>query len=118
MTRSLVNTPVRGIKLHEYQAGALLDKFKVSIPLGQVAFKEDQAYKIAQTFEDGCVVKSQILGGGRGMGHIRETGFQGGVKVCNTAEDARQMAHEVLGKHLVTKQSGAEGLPVNSVYLV
>ena len=52
------------------------------------------------------------------MGHIRETGFKGGVKVVDTAEQARDFAHEVLGKHLVTKQSGENGLPVNCVYSV
>ncbi len=77
---------VRGIKLHEYQAGNLLDKYKVSIPLGEVAFTSEEAHKIASKFDNGCVVKSQILGGGRGMGHIKETGYQGGVKVVDTAE--------------------------------
>jgi len=42
--------------------------------------------KIAKKFDNGCVVKSQILGGGRGMGHIKETGYQGGVKVVDTPE--------------------------------
>lgn len=67
--------PARGIKLHEYQAGALLHQFKVAIPLGDVAFTDEEAYKLANKFSNGCVVKSQILGGGRGMGHIKETGF-------------------------------------------
>ena len=82
----LTQQPVRGIKLHEYQAGALLDKFNVRIPLGTVAFTPEEVFATAQRFENGCVVKSQILGGGRGQGHIRETGYQGGVKVVDTAE--------------------------------
>lgn len=53
--------------------------------------------------QGGCVVKSQVLAGGRGMGHIRETGFKGGVKVVNNAAEAKAYAGEVLGKHLVTK---------------
>ena len=52
------------------------------------------------------------------MGHIKETGFQGGVKLADTADQAAGLAKEYLGKHLVTKQSGEEGLIVNSVYLV
>jgi hypothetical protein len=45
--QSMVSTPARGIKLHEYQAGALLDKFNVAIPLGVTAKSVDEAYKIA-----------------------------------------------------------------------
>ena len=52
------------------------------------------------------------------MGHIKETGFQGGVKLVNTPEEAKQIATEFIGNHLVTKQSGEDGLPVNCVYLV
>jgi len=115
---TLLTTPNRGIKLHEYQAGSLLSSFNVSIPLGEVAKTAEEAVKIASKFDNGCVVKSQILGGGRGQGHIKETGFQGGVKLVDTAEQAGKLATEYLGKHLVTKQSGEEGLPVNFVYLV
>jgi succinyl-CoA synthetase beta subunit len=115
---ALVNTPSRGIKLHEYQAGALLDSYRVAIPLGEVAFTADEAHKIASKFDNGCVVKSQILGGGRGMGYIKETGYQGGVKLVDTPEQAKAVASEFLGNRLVTKQSGEDGLPVNCVYLV
>ena len=66
----------------------------------------------------GFVLKSQSLCGGRGMGHFKETGFQGGVKVVNTREEIRAMAKEFVGKTLVTKQTGAKGLPVNKVYIV
>ena len=115
---ALMTTPVRGIKLHEYQAGALLSSFNVSIPLGEVATTPAEAFAIASKFDNGCVVKSQILGGGRGQGFIKETGYQGGVKLCDTPEQAEALAKEYLGNRLVTKQSGEEGLPVNSVYLV
>lgn len=102
-SNQLVKTPVRGIKLHEYQAGALLSSYKVNIPIGDVAFSVDEVKKIASGHEGGCVVKSQVLAGGRGMGHIRETGYKGGVKVVNNADEAAAFASEVLGKHLVTK---------------
>ena len=76
MPKTMLTTqPVRGIKLHEYQAGALLDKFNVKIPLGVVATTVEETFAIASRFSNGCVVKSQILGGGRGLGHIKETGF-------------------------------------------
>ena len=52
------------------------------------------------------------------MGHIKETGYQGGVKVVDTAEQAKAVAGELIGNHLVTKQSGENGLPVNCVYIV
>jgi len=92
INQNIINTPVRGIKLHEYQAGALLDKFKVAIPLGETATTAEGAYKIAKKFENGCVVKSQILGGGRGLGYFKETNFKGGVHVVDTPEQARDMA--------------------------
>ena len=49
---------MRGLKLHEYQAGALLRKFNVQIPLGNVAFTEAEAYEEAKKLPGGCVVKS------------------------------------------------------------
>ena len=54
----MTQTPARGIKLHEYQAGALLDSFRVAIPLGDVAKSPEEAFKIASKFDNGCVVKS------------------------------------------------------------
>ena len=73
--RSMMQMPFRGIKLHEYQAGNLLHKFNVQIPLGSVAFTPEEAEAAAKTMPAGCVVKSQVLGGGRGLGHFKETGF-------------------------------------------
>ena len=94
--------PMRRLKLHEYQAGALLNSFKVPIPVGSVAFSPDDAHKIASDIDGGCVVKSQILGGGRGLGHFKETGFKGGVHLVDNADQAKSMATEMLGKSLVT----------------
>lgn len=109
--------PMRGLKLHEYQAGALLNSFKVPIPLGNVATTPAEARKIA-TEIGSCVVKAQVLGGGRGMGHFKETGFKGGVHLVDDPANAERVASEMLGKTLVTKQSGEAGLPCNTVYLV
>ena len=78
--------PMRGLKLHEYQAGALLSSHQVPIPIGNVAFSPDEAQKIASGIDGGMVVKSQVLGGGRGLGHFKETGFQGGVHLVDNAD--------------------------------
>lgn len=119
--RALVGNPslpLRRLKLHEYQAGALLNSFNVPIPLGDVARTPEEAFKIAEKLPGGCVVKSQVLGGGRGLGHFKETGFKGGVHLVDSASKAQDMAKEMLGNSLVTKQSGEDGLPCNAVYLV
>ena len=109
--------PVRGLKLHEYQAGALLHSFQVPIPVGSVARTPTEARDVAAKIGS-CVVKAQVLGGGRGLGHFKETGFQGGVHLVDDATNAERVATEMLGKTLVTKQSGEDGLPCNAVYLV
>lgn len=93
---------MRRLKLHEYQAGALLNSYNVPIPVGNVAFSPDEAQRIASDINGGCVVKSQVLGGGRGLGHFKETGFQGGVHLVDNADQAKAMANEMLGKTLVT----------------
>jgi len=117
--RQLVKTPQRNMKLHEYQAGALLHSYKCTIPLGNVAYTPEEAFKVSSQFKSsGYVVKAQVLGGGRGLGHFKETGFQGGVHIVDTPEKVQSVAKEMLGNSLVTKQSGAEGLPCNAIYIV
>jgi succinyl-CoA synthetase beta subunit len=107
------------MKLHEYQAGALLHSYKISIPLGNVARTPEEAHQVASTFKsDGYVVKAQVLGGGRGLGHFKETGFQGGVHIVDTPNKVKDIAQSMLGNTLVTKQSGADGLPCSAVYIV
>ena len=101
-SNQLINTPQRGIKLHEYQAGALLSKYRVNIPLGEVAFTADEAHKIASGLPGGCVVKSQILGGGRGQGTF-QNGFKGGVHLVKDAAGAKDIAGKMLGQRLITK---------------
>jgi succinyl-CoA synthetase beta subunit len=110
--------PMRGLKLHEYQAGALLASHNVPIPLGEVAFSADEAFAKAAGFKGGVVVKSQALTGGRGLGHFKETGFQGGVHIVDTPEQVKEVSQQMIGNSLVTKQSGEEGVKVAAVYLV
>merc|ERR1712166_681648 len=106
------------MKLHEYQAGALLHKYNITIPLGNVAYTPEEAEAVSNFKSNGYVVKSQVLAGGRGMGHFKETGFQGGVHIVDTPEKVKTVAKEMLGNTLITKQSGADGLPCNFVYIV
>merc|ERR1719261_2237604 len=64
------------------------------------------------------VVKSQVLAGGRGLGHVKENGFQGGVHVAKDKNHALELGEKMMGNTLVTKQTGAEGKPINTLLLV
>jgi len=113
--------PIRGLKLHEYQAGALLHSYNVPIPIGKVAFSAEEALTEANNFgkeHDAYVVKAQVLGGGRGLGHFKETGFKSGVHIVDTPAKVGALSSEMIGKSLVTKQSGEEGFPCSAVYIV
>ena len=83
--------PMRRLKLHEYQAGKLLHKYRIPIPLGNVAFNGKEAYLVAKQFGQQkkmeYVVKAQILGGGRGLGTFKENGYKGGVHIVKTPEE-------------------------------
>ena len=96
------------MKIHEYQAKAILARHGVSIPRGEVAFNADEAGKAARRLGTPItVVKAQIHAGGRGKG--------GGVKVARSAEEAEQLAKVILGMTLVTPQTGPEGRVVSRV---
>ena len=93
------------MKIHEYQGKELLRKFGVPVPRGIIARSAAEAYQAAK--ELACtpvVVKAQIHAGGRGKG--------GGVKLAKNAEEAREVAKEMLGMNLVTHQTGPEGREV------
>src|SRR5436190_19539598 len=100
------------MNIHEYQAKQLLAQYGVAVPPGQVCDSADAARKIAaEFFGKGAslvVVKSQIHAGGRGKGTFK-SGFQGGVKLCKTADEVFEKAKAMLGNVLVTKQTGPEG---------
>ena len=95
------------MKVHEYQAKSLLEKFGVTIPRGEVTDNADEARDIAKRLGGRCVVKAQIHAGGRGKG--------GGVKVAKDADDAYALAKKMLGMTLVTHQTGPEGKEVRKV---
>jgi len=93
------------MKIHEYQGKELLNKFGVAVPRGLVARSPEEAYKAAKELgTEVVVVKAQIHAGGRGKG--------GGVKLAGSAEEARDIARQILGMKLVTHQTGPEGREV------
>jgi succinyl-CoA synthetase beta subunit len=106
------------MNIHEYQAKELLEKFGVATTRGKVAGSPDEAEQIARELAPAeVVVKAQIHAGGRGKG-IFANGFKGGVHVCKTPEEAREIASQMLGQTLVTHQTGPAGRIVNKVLLV
>src|SRR5690349_5529392 len=93
------------MKIHEYQGKELLRKYGVPVPRGIVAHSPEEAYHAAKELGgDIVVVKAQIHAGGRGKG--------GGVKLARSADEARDLARQMLGMNLVTHQTGPEGREV------
>src|SRR3979490_2685169 len=97
------------MKIHEYQAKALLAKYGVPVPRGEVARTVDEAEAVASRIGGSVVVKAQIHAGGRGKG--------GGVKVAKNAEEATEIAQKILGMTLVTHQTGPEGRVVHRILI-
>jgi succinyl-CoA synthetase beta subunit len=103
------------MNIHEYQAKELLTKVGADNPRGAVARTAAEAEKVARELgTNSIVVKAQIHAGGRGKGSFTN-GFQGGVHLCKTAGQARDLAAKMLGQTLVTHQTGPEGRVVNQV---
>lgn len=114
-----VRVSKRFLHLHEYQSLGVFSKFGVGVPRFAYAQSPEDvkvcAEKVTGGSENKVVIKAQVLAGGRGMGHFKENGFQGGVKVANNAKEAEEVARKMIGKTLVTKQTGAAGKPCNGV---
>ena len=103
------------MNIHEYQAKELLQKFGVATPRGKVASTPDEAEQVARELGDvDLVVKAQIHAGGRGKGSFTN-GFKGGVHLCKSRKEARELAAKMLGQTLVTHQTGPQGRVVNKV---
>ncbi|HYG36136.1 MAG TPA: ADP-forming succinate--CoA ligase subunit beta [Clostridia bacterium] len=106
------------MNIHEFQAKELLAQNGVALPPGEVCDTADAARQIAQKlFVQGArliAVKAQVHAGGRGKGTFK-SGYQGGVKLCSTAEDVHEKAKAMLGNVLVTKQTGPEGRLVSKL---
>ena len=101
------------MKIHEYQAKAIIQKFGVAVPRGEVATTREEAENAAKNLlaagASGVVVKAQIHAGGRGKG--------GGVKIAKSAQEAAEIAARMLGMKLVTHQTGPEGKEVRRLLI-
>ena len=105
------------MNIHEYQAKELFDRFQVPSPKGKVASTAKEAYDAAKWLGvQHLVVKAQVHAGGRGKGTFKN-GFKGGVHLVESAESARDVATQMLGEVLVTKQTGDEGRLVRKVMI-
>ena len=108
------------MNIHEYQAKLLLSEFQVPVAQGAVAFSPQEAVKAAESLGGPVwAVKSQIHAGGRGKGRFKESdsGDQGGVRIVRSIDEVRDNAEQMLGKTLVTHQSGPGGKTVNRIYV-
>jgi succinyl-CoA synthetase beta subunit len=98
------------MKIHEYQGKAILARYGVPVPRGEVAFNADEAADIARRLGGTVVVvKAQIHAGGRGKG--------GGVKLARSPEEAQKLAAKMIGMTLVTHQTGPDGRVVGRVLI-
>ncbi|MEM9270494.1 MAG: ADP-forming succinate--CoA ligase subunit beta, partial [Pseudomonadota bacterium] len=108
------------MNIHEYQAKKLLAEYGAPVSDGRAVLRAEEA-KTAAGELDGpvWVVKAQIHAGGRGKGTFKETeaGEGGGVRITKSVEDAAHEAEKMLGRTLVTKQTGAPGKQVGRVYI-
>ena len=108
------------MNIHEYQAKELLARFGVPVPAGHAAMSVEEAVRDAKLLPGPLwVVKAQIHAGGRGKGKFKELGpdAKGGVRLARSIEEVRRHAEEMLGKTLVTVQTGAEGKQVQRLYI-
>ena len=105
------------MNIHEYQAKQLFADAGVAVPQGTVAQSVEDFDQALATLPSGnsIVVKAQIHAGGRGKGTFKD-GFQGGVHVVSTPEEAKEKAEAMLGNVLVTKQTGEAGKEVSTIY--
>ena len=97
------------MKIHEYQAKAILAQYNVPVPRGQVAYTVEEAEAAARALGGSVVVKAQIHAGGRGKG--------GGVKVAKNAIEAVELARKIMGMTLITHQTGPEGRVVQRLLI-
>jgi len=98
------------LKLYEYQAQKILHKYNVNVTRGEVVTDADEAAEIYnQLGVKKCVIKAQILAGGRGKG--------GGVKIVETLDEVKDYTSGIIGSRLVTVQTGKEGIEVKKVLI-
>src|ERR1035437_8335285 len=97
------------MKIHEYQAKAILGQYKVPVLRGHVAYTVEEAEAAARALGGSLVVMAQIHAGGRGKG--------GGVKVAKDAIEAAELARKIMGMTLTTHQTGPDGRVVQRLLI-
>jgi succinyl-CoA synthetase beta subunit len=98
------------VNIHEYQTKELLKGYGIPVPIGRVAHNVDNAATVAEEIGgERWVVKAQIHAGGRGKG--------GGVKIAESIDEVKHYTNQLIGSHLVTPQTGAEGRLVQRVLI-
>ena len=108
------------MNIHEYQAKTLLHRYGVPVSEGRIVLSADEAKRAASEVEGPLwVIKAQIHAGGRGKGSFIEAdaGSGGGVRLARSVEEAEKEAKAMLGRTLVTKQTGPVGKMVNRIYI-
>ncbi|MDX5358862.1 MAG: ADP-forming succinate--CoA ligase subunit beta [Rhodobacterales bacterium] len=108
------------MNIHEYQAKALLRSYGVPVSDGRAVLRAEEAKAAASELGGPLwVVKAQIHAGGRGKGKFKETeaGEKGGVRLAKSVTEAAEMAQQMLGRTLVTHQTGPAGKQVNRIYI-
>ena len=107
------------MNLHEYQAKILLKNNDVRVLTGNPVLNDNEIDSAVESIQTPVmVVKSQIHAGGRGAGKFKDSGDdKGGVRVCFSKDEAKENAMKMLGKTLVTKQTGPDGKVVNRLYI-
>jgi succinyl-CoA synthetase beta subunit len=108
------------MNIHEYQAKELLANYGVPVPAGHAAMSVDEAVEAANKLPGPLwVVKAQIHAGGRGKGRFKELGesAKGGVRLAHSIDEVREHAAEMLGRTLVTIQTGPAGKQVQRLYI-
>jgi len=108
------------MNIHEYQAKALLRSYGIPVSEGRAITRAEEAKSAAGELGGPLwVVKAQIHAGGRGKGHFKEpeAGEKGGVRLARSVGEAAEFARQMLGRTLVTVQTGPAGKQVNRIYI-
>ena len=108
------------MNIHEYQAKSLLRDYGVPVSDGRVVTRAEDAKRAAGELDGPLwVIKSQIHAGGRGKGKFKEAeaGEKGGVRLAKSTSEAEEMTRQMLGRTLVTHQTGPSGKQVNRIYI-
>ena len=95
------------MNLHEYQSRNLLKDYSIVFPMGDIGESPEEIYNIAKSYDGSVVIKAQIHSGGRGKA--------GGVKLCNSPEEAKEFAKGILGKNIITSQTDSDGVIVEKL---